>query len=105
MQKPELLRTLSRIEQKEVRWHVAPLLARLSLSSAEESSAMAVLLDYTTDRCSIVKTMAMQGLCESLAPVIAGKNAGFERFHCLRRGFSEREIAGSVGAGRATLRQ
>jgi len=62
--KRRILGTLAKIEQKEVRWHVAPLLARLSLSFREESSAMALLLDYTNDRSSIVKTMAMQALAD-----------------------------------------
>ncbi len=62
--KRKILGTLSKIEQKEVQWHVAPLLARLSLSSIEESSAVGVLLDYTNDRSSIVKTMAMQALAD-----------------------------------------
>jgi hypothetical protein len=62
--KRKILGTLSRIEQKEVRWHVAPLLARLSLSSHEESSVVAVLLNYTNDRSSTVKAMAMQALAD-----------------------------------------
>jgi hypothetical protein len=62
--KRRVLQTLSKIEQKEVRWHVAPLLARLSLSYREESSAVAVLLEYTNDGSSIVKTMAMQALTD-----------------------------------------
>jgi len=62
--KRKILGTLSKIEQREVRWHVAPLLARLSLSCIEESSAVALLLDYTNDRSSIVKTMAMQALAD-----------------------------------------
>jgi hypothetical protein len=62
--KRRILKYFSEIEQKEVRWHVAPMLARLSLSPLEESSAVAVLLRYTSDRSSIVKTMAMQALAD-----------------------------------------
>lgn len=35
-----LLETLSGIEQPEVRWHVAPMLARLPLSEAEQGAAV-----------------------------------------------------------------
>lgn len=62
--KRRLLRKLTKSEQSEVRWHLAPLLARLPLSSTEESAAVAVLLDYTNDRSSIVKTMTMQALTD-----------------------------------------
>jgi len=62
--KRTLLCKLSKIEQHEVRWHVAPMLARLPLSKAEESFAVNTLLGYTCDSSSIVKTMAMQALVD-----------------------------------------
>jgi hypothetical protein len=62
--KRRILQNLSKSEQPEVRWHVAPLLARLPLSSTEESAVVAVLLGYANDRSSIVKTMAMQALAD-----------------------------------------
>ncbi|RZI41985.1 hypothetical protein EGT07_15380 [Herbaspirillum sp. HC18] len=62
--KKKLLQKLSRIEQQEVRWHVAPMLARLPLSKTEELSVLGILLGYTNDRSSIVKTMAMQALTD-----------------------------------------
>jgi hypothetical protein len=40
------------------------MLARLPLSSTEESAVVAVLLRYANDRSSIVKTMAMQALAD-----------------------------------------
>lgn len=58
------LQKLSKIEQQEVRWHVAPMLARLPLSEPEERSVVNILLSYTNDRSSIVKTMAMQALAD-----------------------------------------
>lgn len=60
--KQTLLNTLARVEQPEVRWHVAPMLARLSLSETEQKMVVDLLLSYTRDRSSIVKTMAMQAL-------------------------------------------
>jgi len=57
-----LLGTLAKIEQPEVRWHVAPMLARLPLSETEQGAVVGILTSYLNDRSSIVKTFAMQAL-------------------------------------------
>jgi hypothetical protein len=62
--KKKILQHLSGIEQQEVRWHVAPMLARLPLTKAEEDTVVNLLLGYTNDRSSIVKTMSMQALAD-----------------------------------------
>lgn len=62
--KKKLLQKLSKVEQREVRWHIAPMLARLPLSRSEELAALNILLNYTNDHSSIVKTMAMQALAD-----------------------------------------
>jgi len=62
--KERLLQRLSNIKQQEVRWHVAPMLARLPLTEGEEGAVVNLLLSYTNDRSSIVKTMAMQALTD-----------------------------------------
>jgi hypothetical protein len=62
-----LLETLSKTEQKEIRWHIAPMLARLPLSEAEQGKAVDILLAYLNDRSSIVKTFAMQALADLAA--------------------------------------
>jgi hypothetical protein len=54
--KERLFHRLSKIEQQEVRWHVAPMLARLPLTEGEELAVVDLLLCYTNDRSSIVKT-------------------------------------------------
>lgn len=59
-----LVGKLARIEQQEVRWHVAPMLSRLPLSKAEEDKVLSILVGYTGDRSSIVKTLAMQALAD-----------------------------------------
>jgi len=59
-----LLGELSHSEQQEVRWHVAPMLIRLPLSKREEGEVLHILLDYTQDKSSIVKTMAMQAMAD-----------------------------------------
>ncbi len=62
--KRALIEDLSRIAQKEVRWHVAAMLARLSLTTKEQDRVVEILLTYTNDRSSIVKTIAMQSLAD-----------------------------------------
>ena len=59
-----LIEELSQIEQKEVRWHVAALLPRLPLTAKEQQRVIDILLAYTNDRSSIVKTLAMQALAD-----------------------------------------
>lgn len=65
--KHTLIEELSRIRQKEVRWHVAAMLPRLPLTENEQQRVFDLLLSYTNDRSSIVKTIAMQALAD-LAP-------------------------------------
>ncbi len=62
--KRTLIAGYSRIEQKEVRWHIAVLLARLPLTEKEQKRVIEILLAYTNDSSSIVKTMAMQALAD-----------------------------------------
>jgi hypothetical protein len=62
--KAALLGPLAQIEQKEVRWHVAPMLARLPLSQTELERAVDILLAWTNERSSIVKALAMQALAD-----------------------------------------
>jgi hypothetical protein len=62
--KQHILQQLVTIDQQEVRWHVAPMLARLPLTADEENTVVALLLGFTTDQSSIVKTLAMQALAD-----------------------------------------
>jgi len=50
------------VEQPEVRWHVALMLARVPLSKSEQAAVINVLTGYMNNRSSIVKTFAMQAL-------------------------------------------
>jgi hypothetical protein len=59
-----LLQEVSRIEQQEVRWHVAQLLPRLTLTPAERQQTLAILEIYLQDKSKIVKTFAMQALAD-----------------------------------------
>ena len=62
--KKAILQRLSRMEQQQVRWHIAPMLARLPLTEAEEDHVVALLLSFTIGSSSIVKTMSMQALAD-----------------------------------------
>src|SRR6266478_7385571 len=60
--KQELLGLLAEAEQIELRWHLALMVPRLTLSRPEIQRAAAALQRYLEDRSSIVKTFALQGL-------------------------------------------
>lgn len=62
--KDVLLHRVSRIEQQEIRWHLAQMLPRLELNAAERTEAVALLRGFLADESSIVKTFAMQALAD-----------------------------------------
>jgi hypothetical protein len=62
--KQELLGLLDEAQQIELRWHLALMVPRLSLSGPERARAATALQRYLEDRSSIVKTFAMQGLAD-----------------------------------------
>jgi hypothetical protein len=62
--KAELLGLLAGTEEQELRWHVAQMVPRLSLTATERAHAASILRTYLDDRSSIVKTFAMQGLAD-----------------------------------------
>ena len=65
--KRRLLTELASIPQQEVRWHVAQMLPRLSLSARERRQAAEIVESYLDDRSGIVRTCAMQALAELAA--------------------------------------
>ena len=62
--KAELLGLLEEAQQQELRWHLAALIPRLPLSKSEIVRAEVVFRRYLSDRSSIVKTFALQGLAD-----------------------------------------
>jgi HEAT repeat protein len=62
--KRALLEQVSLLQEKEVRWHVAQLIPRLSLTAQEQERAVRILLGYLDDGSSIVKTLSMQALAD-----------------------------------------
>jgi len=63
--KKELLGLAAEAEQPELRWHLALMAPRLKLTPAEQRRAIAILVDYLSDRSAIVKTHALQALFET----------------------------------------
>jgi hypothetical protein len=62
--KKELLGLMAETEEQELRWHLAAMVPRLVLNSKERKQAAALLSGYLSDRSSIVKTFALQGLAD-----------------------------------------
>jgi hypothetical protein len=62
--KAELLGLADETTQAELRWHLALMLPRLTLTTFERKRVMGRLRDYLRDRSSIVKTCAIQGLAD-----------------------------------------
>ena len=55
---------LAPAREQELRWHIAQMLPRLQLTAAERRRAVNILLDYTHDQSSIVRTCALQALAD-----------------------------------------
>lgn len=62
--KQELLGLMAETQEQELRWHVAVMVPRLSLTNSDRQRAVAQLESYLSDRSSIVKTFTMQGLAD-----------------------------------------
>jgi hypothetical protein len=69
--KTTLIQQVAKIEQQEVRWHVAQMIPRLELSNEERAVVVETLLGYLDDNSKIVKTFSMQALAD-----LAEQNAG-----------------------------
>lgn len=62
--KTQLIAQVARIEQKEVRWHVAQMICRVRWNAAEQRRVLELMLEYSSDSSSIVKAFAMQALAD-----------------------------------------
>lgn len=62
--KRDLLGSLSKSADKEVRWHVAQMLPRVRWSGRERRLVYEILASYLQDSSSIVKACAMQALVD-----------------------------------------
>jgi len=63
--KSKLINQISKIEQQEVRWHVAQMFSYIETSKIERNKIIKILLSYIeTDESKIVKTFSMQTLAD-----------------------------------------
>jgi hypothetical protein len=62
--KKKLIQQVAKIEQQEVRWHVAQLFSRLKLTPKERRAVVEILRNYLNDKSRIVKTFSMQALAD-----------------------------------------
>ena len=62
--KTKLIQQVAKIEQQEVRWHVAQMVPRLELSEEERGVVVEILLGYLSNESKIVKTFSMQTLAD-----------------------------------------
>jgi len=62
--KQRLIYEIAKINQQEVRWHVAQMFSRLELTRDERQAVLTILSDYLKDKSKIVKTFSMQALAD-----------------------------------------
>jgi hypothetical protein len=59
-----LINQVAKVNQQEVRWHVAQILPRLSLNLRERETVVEILCGYLQDKSKIVKTFSLQALAD-----------------------------------------
>jgi len=62
--KKTLLGLMAESLDQELRWHLAVMIPRLRLTPKEVHAVTSYLESYLEDRSSIVRTLALQGLCD-----------------------------------------
>ena len=62
--KDEILNEIAKIDQQEVRWHVAQLIPYLGLTKADTPIAFKFLNGYLNDESRIVRTFSIQALAD-----------------------------------------
>ncbi|MBX7146813.1 MAG: hypothetical protein K1X44_05840 [Alphaproteobacteria bacterium] len=62
--KKQILNKVSKITRQEVRWHLAQILPRLSLTKKERDTAFILLKEFLKDQSKIVRTFALQALTD-----------------------------------------
>jgi len=63
--KSKLINQIPKIEQQEVRWHVAQMFSYIKINKIERDKIIKILLSYMeTDESKIVKTFSMQTLAD-----------------------------------------
>ena len=62
--KTKMLMLAAKTGQQEVRWHIAQMVPRLSLTSKEFNRVVDILFDYLGDKSNIVVTFSLQALAD-----------------------------------------
>lgn len=71
--KDVLLNDIAKVDQQEVRWHLAQMVPRLPLDFSEKQRAITIVEAYINDRSTIVRVNALQALFE-----LAGDDANLK---------------------------
>ena len=62
--KARLIGLAQQTKQQELRWHIAQMIPRIKLTSAETAKVTEIFFDYLKDKSKIVVTFAMQALSD-----------------------------------------
>lgn len=62
--KKELLETVAKSAQQEVRWHLAQIFPRIKWKTTDRNKIIDLLMEYLEDKSKIVKTFSMQALAD-----------------------------------------
>jgi hypothetical protein len=62
--KARLIGLAQQTKQQELRWHIAQMIPRIKLTSAETAKVAEIFFDYLKDKSKIVVTFAMQALSD-----------------------------------------
>jgi hypothetical protein len=65
--KKRIIQLAAVAEQQEVRWHLAQILSRITLSRPDRQRVVLILFEYLKDESKIVKTFSMQTLADIAA--------------------------------------
>lgn len=74
-QKQKLIHQVPKVEQQEVRWHLAQMPPRLRLNRSERQQVLRILAGYLGEESKIVKTFSMQAMAD-----LAAQDAGLRDF-------------------------
>jgi hypothetical protein len=83
--KRNLINEVSKINQQEVRWHVAQLFSRLELTNNDRKEVLKILSDYLKDKSKIIKTFSMQALADIAEQDISLKPGIIQNLEVLTR--------------------
>lgn len=62
--KARLLGEAAHVDQQEVRWHLAQMIARLEFTPRERARVLRILTSWLDDKSNVVRTFRMQALAE-----------------------------------------